>query len=532
VAVLIACAPVLAGGFPAGHDWIFELTRVAEYRNAMAEGQLLPFWASNLYGGYGSPVFLFYAPGYALLATVCGLLPGGITAAAAIAVVVTTAIGAASMGILAREAVPDHAAARCAVVVFVLSPYLLGDALIRNANAEYLGLCVAPLALAGLISIDRTPRRGAILLALGLGGVLLTHNLTALFVAAGLVLGTVVLHPRGRRTWVHLSLGGVVGGLLGAVLWLPALMLKPLVSTDGLLSGDLDFHTRFPPLSDWIVGDFFSVGVPVVVIFGAAIGFWLRSEMAPRTRRLLRFACVAAAACLALQLKASTPLWEHVPLLKFFQFPWRFMGPISLLGALLAAVVLAPAFRRATPGRRIAMEVAVLAICVASAAPNLLAYRPLDAQDQEEADWRLTADAIRNSTLTVTVGDEYLPRDADPERWRTRHPANGLTLEPPGVGVDVEVDGLGTRIRVETQEATALPVGRWAFPVWELHVDGRDVTPLVDADGALEIPVPSGGSSVELVLRPPPVRRVGAALSLLGLLGLIGLLRLPGRLGT
>ena len=54
VALAISCAPLLLGGFPQGHDWSFELVRVAEYRAALGAGQLPPYWAENLYP-YSTP---------------------------------------------------------------------------------------------------------------------------------------------------------------------------------------------------------------------------------------------------------------------------------------------------------------------------------------------------------------------------------------------------------------------------------------------------------------------------------------------
>src|SRR5258706_16477610 len=59
---LVGVAPLLFGGFPLGHDWQYELVRVSEYQAALIAGQLPPYWSENLYAGYGSPVFFYYAP--------------------------------------------------------------------------------------------------------------------------------------------------------------------------------------------------------------------------------------------------------------------------------------------------------------------------------------------------------------------------------------------------------------------------------------------------------------------------------------
>jgi uncharacterized membrane protein len=72
----------LVRGFPAGHDWSYELVRVAEYAHALADGQVPPYWASNLYTGYGSPVFLFYAPLFVFLASFTSFIVGSVSATA------------------------------------------------------------------------------------------------------------------------------------------------------------------------------------------------------------------------------------------------------------------------------------------------------------------------------------------------------------------------------------------------------------------------------------------------------------------
>ena len=44
LAALVACAPIFAFGYPMGHDWVFGLVRVVEYREALGSGQFPPMW--------------------------------------------------------------------------------------------------------------------------------------------------------------------------------------------------------------------------------------------------------------------------------------------------------------------------------------------------------------------------------------------------------------------------------------------------------------------------------------------------------
>src|SRR5439155_1573412 len=164
-------------------------------------------------------------------------------------------------------------------------PYLLGDAWLRNADAEYTALCLAPFALAGLLRARAQPRSAVLWIAAGLALVVLAHNLSGLWLAAVCAGATA------------LSAGRSGGGRAAAPLATPI----------------------------------------------------------------------------------SVQLWELVPLLPLYQFPWRFAGPAALFAAL--AVALLVSWTSASLGRRAALvlELLLFALCTLQALPRLLQYEPLPA---------------------------------------------------------------------------------------------------------------------------------------------------------
>ena len=101
---MVSCVPLLLHGYPKGHDWLFELVRISEYRSALTSGQLPPAWAENLYGGHGSPIFLFYAPIFCFLGAVISFVCRSIDAAAVVALVAFSGVGALTMWRLIRSA--------------------------------------------------------------------------------------------------------------------------------------------------------------------------------------------------------------------------------------------------------------------------------------------------------------------------------------------------------------------------------------------------------------------------------------------
>src|SRR5690606_4278812 len=67
-AALISVAPAFGPGIPRGHDTVFELVRIAEYGRALQEGVFPPRWASNFFGGYGYPIFVYFPPLFSMVA--------------------------------------------------------------------------------------------------------------------------------------------------------------------------------------------------------------------------------------------------------------------------------------------------------------------------------------------------------------------------------------------------------------------------------------------------------------------------------
>ncbi|MGH7293184.1 MAG: hypothetical protein ACREJT_18335, partial [Myxococcota bacterium] len=227
LAFALGVAP-LARGFPAGHDWLYELVRVAEYGAALGAGQLPPYWSENLYAGYGSPVFVFYAPlfsaGASLFAELVGSVSGGATALLVlISALSVFCVRSFLADLLETCGARDAAAARVGTVFFVLHPYVLGDKLVRNADAEFLALCLAPIALRGATLARRRPLAAFALVSAGLAAVVLAHNLTAMVLVAFLLgAGFALYGLRDRRAWTVILAGVAAGLALSAFFWLPA----------------------------------------------------------------------------------------------------------------------------------------------------------------------------------------------------------------------------------------------------------------------------------------------------------------------
>ena len=512
---------IAAHGFPAGDDWQLELTRIAAYRQAWADDQWPPFWAPRLYAGYGSVLFLCYGQLFLALASAVSFA-GSFAASFIGALALATGVAVWALQRMVSAAVGGDAtdtrtaSARVAVYVALLNPYLITDLCLRNAAAEYTALCLTPLALLGLWT--RSSRAGVALSA-GIAVVIVTHSLVALTLA--LLLSALALdalrRTHDRRNWLLPRAGGGLLGLaLSAFFWWPLFEITPLIRREDLVTGKFSFHGQLQGLGEiFAFSNPYSPGSVPLLAAGAAVCAIGRGGRGSALWVLL----LLFGALLALQTPAAYPLWEWLPGLAYFQFPWRFNGPLALVSALLASLSFAPLAAAWPARRRVLLELAILCLCLASAGLQLGRTHWASFQEVERFEQLLEPKAMARTLLTATVGDEYLPRAA--RRSAIMRPAAVAPVTAATDGLRIGIKTLEPRFMaftVRAERTSELCLARWAFPFWRVRVDD-EVQPIsACASGVLRVQVPQGKHRVVCELRMPRARVYGLWISACALL--------------
>jgi hypothetical protein len=204
-------------------------------------------------------------------------------------------------------------------------------------------------------------RRDLILAAITFGALILTHNITALYftplvLAYSAFVWWTSTHP--PHAFIKLVLAFVLALGWTAFFWLPALAETRYVFIDRVSYGvaNLDFHNNFQSLAETfaapLTADLTQLHPPVprplgwpqiALALAGTILLLSRRTLSDRDEedRLRGWLSVALAGLIILMLlttAASTWLWELIPLMHFIQFPWRMLGPASLLLASLAGM--------------------------------------------------------------------------------------------------------------------------------------------------------------------------------------------------
>ena len=561
---LLAIWPFLSRtSLPQGTDAELHIFRLHELSYLVRNGEFFPRWAPNFYHGYGYPIFNYYAPLTYYLGLVVELLPRLDAVSGVKAVFV---LGLLLGGVGMYGFVRDNWGRRAgyvATAVYIYAPYVQYiDPHARGVLPESFSLGLFPVALWAL---DRV-RKGSgrwwwVTAVLSTAGIILTHNLMGLLffgLLSAWVLWQIASRQVGKSaSWqvgklafnpqVSLLSILILGLGVAAYFWLPVILERDAVNLNTLIgAGDnYDFRTHFLSWREMLSPSMwldwgatqpafrFNLGVAQWTIGGMGL-VMLVLRRAKQSIHLLFFA-LALAGLLILMLPISQFVWEVVPFLPYFQFPWRLLGAAAAMLAILAgagAAALLDATEQRSRAARVITEACLVAL------PMLLALpltQPVPWGDFGAVSTaRMTDIEHKGRWLGTTSTADYVPATVDqiPKRngivaaplYQNQPPnqVNWATL-PDGAEVNVEVvTPLFTRYHVSAPKNFRLRLFLFDFPGWQVRIDGQLVeTELGRPEGFIVIPVPIGEHVVEVAFGSTPDRTAAWAITLVSLLVMV-----------
>ncbi len=529
--------------------------RIFEMDRCLDDGQIPCRWVPDLGNGYGFPLFNYYPPlpyyvgdllhrlGLSYLDTVNALYVTGLVGAGL------------AMFALARR-LWGNLGGLVSAVAYVYAPYLALDVYMRGALAELWALAVAPALLWAVYELVTTGRaRFVPLVALFTAFLLLSHNLVVVVMAPAVALwAAVLLFTRGREAWRPALLGaaGALWGLgLVAFFTLPVLTEGDLVQLDILAEtsdGTAFLYSRnFVTVRDLFLlrtADYSFLlggreGTPVQIgwVHWALAGLSLPAALLfLRTGRRRAAAAVLMFAVffgigVFMTVSRSRFIWDAFDALRFLQFPWRYLGLVSLAAAGLAGAWLG-LLRERPLWAQLLIAGAVIGVFIGF---GQVFFKPLH---------RCTVSPQRPIPCAGSDAEYFHDeRFTSRQQFSIKHylpPAVVVTPEEPPKSPAQVVEGSarivaasgGTdwlRLQIEAAGPAQVEAALFDFPDWRVRVDGQTVPHTVSTpNGLVTFAVPAGANQVELRLEDTAVRRWGNRISLLSWSALV--LTAPGML--
>ena len=370
-----AIKPLFVPGFFPMHDDT-QVARVFEMGKMLQSGMFPVRWVPDLGYGYGYPIFNFYAPLAYYVGGFFTLLGFDALIATKIMMLVGIILAGIFMYLLAREFWGELGGI-VSSLFYIYAPYHALDIYVRGDVAEVWAYGLIPLMFFGFYKLyqqlsiknDLPPIisnfkfqisnfyvwKWVVVGSLGYAGVILSHNLTAMMVTPFITIVILLycfIAYRNKKLFIIYCLVFTIllGLMLSAFYWIPALLEMKYTNVLSQIGGGADFRNHFICLgqlwdSQWgfggsaqgcIDGLSFKIGKLHILLALAAFLFGANQFLKKKSERtlIIGFSVLGLLVSVFLMLEISKPVWEAIPAMAFFQYPWRFLLLASFFSSL------------------------------------------------------------------------------------------------------------------------------------------------------------------------------------------------------
>ncbi|RJR15953.1 hypothetical protein C4579_01125 [Candidatus Microgenomates bacterium] len=535
---LLSAKGLFYPGYFESHDGIIHAMRQAHFNYALQHGQFPVRWLSTAMAGFGSPVLLFNWSLPYYLASALYLLGLSIEASLEVVLGASLLLSGVFCFLLVRQLTSNNLAGVIAGVLYVWAPYHMTDVYIRGALGETVAFVFLPLQLWLVTLTTKNIRYTSLLIVIqSIVWLLffLTHNLIALF-AIGLYVGfTVWLGKTGKlpRSFIKIQLLSLLLGLLlSAFFWLPAIVETQYIRYQ---QGYGEIFKQFPSISQLLFSPWkyayahpdapqvsmsFRIGIVHISLFLLSILYVLYALVRKKFQhiRLIVFFMLVVLVSFFFSSNLSKGLYALLPQARIIGFPWRFLTFTTFALSVLAGLVFAKVQK---------LKALLFLLIIGSIFFSYWNFAKVvsyaySATDQEYF-----------STIRTNIGfmpdTEFLPPNVNFPQMIERY---GLSeshqfLESEAVSLlqitQLERSAVNVQATVVAQENTTVTIQQFAFPGWQVVVDGSEVQLVDHKYGLINFSVNRGMHTINARFVNTPIRRFANAISLVtaGILGII-----------
>lgn len=538
------------------HDYTHG-ARIGELSRALADGHFPVRWSQNLGHGYGMPLFNYYAPlPYYVGAVFYGLGLDIILSIKLLFVLasIITAWGAYKLG-------KDWFGTWGGLILsaaLTMAPYRALSLYVRGAVSEAWAIAFLPVILWALCRLIRGEKSAWGWLVAGLTGLFLSHNITTmLFIPVSILVGIIYAlliwsqksGLRNLKQWWQaiwqVGSGYVLAIGLAAFYLLPAFLEKDLTKVEEtILSGYFDYHLHFLYIrqfftdnwgyggSGWGPTDDISfflgaaqlAGVSLVAIFS---GWHIWQVFKDKTKAkpvlwkvltLVGIGAGMAGLALFMSLEKSQAIWQASGILKFAQFPWRWLS-VATVGIALGVAAIAALLPRVWW-----RGIVLVGLWLWLVLGNTYFFRPKEYL-ADSSGYYYTEPAKIQGGMSDVLPD-YIP--AQMAKYLVAPTRFWLNPDVSPESVTVLIERTQEKlIRVKTTSPLALDLAIADFPSWQVEIDGQPAAKTTGTIGNIQVLVPAGEHTVGVIWRSTPIESLGNWLSLVALAGLVGIALYP-----
>lgn len=506
--------PLLHQGLPPTHDGEYHIIRFYEFDKVLRSGILYPRWAPDLNFGYGVPLFNYVYPLPNYLTSFVHFFGISFIDSFKLIMFFASIFGAIFFYLWTKQFY-GNLGGLVSAIFYTYSPYHFLDIYIRGSVGEVLALALFPAFLWTITILLRDGNKRFIIPSgLFLSLIIFSHNILALmflpFSVAYIIL--LILHPKRKIPIKDILFVLFIAFGLSSIFWLPALLEKQYVSGLELFNIKENFpeiyQLIFPSWGSGFSGGSsgdqmsFQIGIAnlLAALFGV-IGFFIKKKI----KYFTAFFLFCFIITFFLMLRASFPIWDKIPLMNYFQFPWRLLSLEILFCSFLAGGII-----RIWNSKILAAFLIIFVILLS------ISYTKPAFYHQRNDNYYLTRSNFIDGTnspgnLFNTIWTAK-PTQKINERLSLK---SGVALIKP-----VSNSLTDYKFNLEIKKDSLLIANISYFPGWTVFLNGKKVNTIIK-DGLFSFAVPKGNHSLEIKFADTSIREIAMLIFYTTVIGLL-----------
>lgn len=490
--------------------WLFEMDR------AIKMLQFPPRYVPDLSFGFGYPLFTFVYPFPFYIAEIFHLVDFSLVNSVKLVFGLSIPLSMYFMYKLLKSYMKDSWALAGAVL-YVYAPYRALEMFVRGTIGEIVAFVFFPIIILSVI------KKNPYVLALSVAGLVLSHNIMAYMFMPFLLLFIVL----NKSFWVSLK-GILLGLLVSSYFWVPAIVESNLMKYDTVFN----FYDHYPALKQFITpywgygasvpGNYdtmsFYMGLTglAVMAIGTILLLLKRNKFSREEQVFVGWSIFVVLVSVFMMNFRSAWFWRNLPLLPYFQFPWRFLAMITLFSPFFLIAI-----HKFSDNKII--KVVPFVVIFFSIFLNFNYFKTseyLGRMDDYYINRYIPIPTASDEYLKTS--EEYLRLPKENEKRPEKNYPRAYAINENAVLEIEEINTLNAKIKTSSEIDFVLNYNKYNYPGWKVTVDGKK-TEIISGKpyGQISFLVPSGSHTVEVKYGESALRLVFDLVSLISVSGVV-----------
>ena len=511
---VVASFSLLHSGLPPTHDGEYHVIRFYQFDKVLRDGDFYPRWAPDLNLGLGIPLFSYIYPFPNYVAFFLHIFGVSFIDAFKLNLFFAVIISGIFFYLWAKNFF-GNIGAMVGAVFYLFSPYLFVDVYIRGSVGEVWALAFFPGFLWAITELILNEKRVFLPISIiFLSLIIFSHNILAFLffpfaISYSFIL--ILISKEKRNKIINLVKVVLISVGISSIFWLPAILETKY--TVGLQI--YDFRTNFPDLyqlifPSWGSGFFgggiqneMSVQIGLANLLAVAVSFFVLYKLNKKKdikRVLVAFFILSFFLVVFLMQEVSLFVWEKIPFMNYFQFPWRFLSLTILICSFLAASIFS-----LVKSKLLALLLILIGVLLTFNYAHPAYY--LERNDeyyQTRPNFIDGTNSMGNVFNTIWIKGDFV---------RKKEKISNLGKE---LKVEIkEVKSTRYKFNISSNKDFPLVLNTAYFPGWDVLINKKQVDIAPSENGLISFTLPKGKNLVEVSFNDTPIRSIAFLISII-----------------